>query len=336
MHEKEVSKARIFELKERVFETFSDVAYKFKVWEVGFSGGKDSTTLLHLLVEYLLERYGPKPNAVYIIFEDTLLEYPRTYDWVYRVLDSLSNSNIGDITTLTIIEKTPRLNESFFVQMIEQGYPPPHFRFRWCTRVLKLKPMREVINWIKAKHGSQVLMVTAERKEESNERSRVMKKRTRNTNRRTMLMPIQEWTTEEVLSFLKHEKQPWTDYSRDYRELLHLYFVDEGLYRNVRYGCWCCTVIKHDKSLELWANIRSDKCAKKALEIKRKILEVGRDVRYRVRGYGTRLNTEGRKRVAEIVKEALEEAPYLFKSYFRHASHLEKTKRTIKSVLKYL
>ena len=63
------------ELVEESFSTLARVvrAKPKAVWELGFSGGKDSTLLLHLTVRFL-EECGRKPKAVYVVYEDTLLE----------------------------------------------------------------------------------------------------------------------------------------------------------------------------------------------------------------------------------------------------------------------
>jgi DNA sulfur modification protein DndC len=44
-------------------------------WELGFSGGKDSSVTLTLLIK-AIER-GAKINKLYVVYSDTLLEHPK-------------------------------------------------------------------------------------------------------------------------------------------------------------------------------------------------------------------------------------------------------------------
>ena len=68
------------EKRKKVFARFNYINKFFstKNWEIGFSGGKDSTLLLHLLFEFLEKHLKTKENfpSIYIVHTDVLLEYP--------------------------------------------------------------------------------------------------------------------------------------------------------------------------------------------------------------------------------------------------------------------
>ena len=132
--------------------TLADLAREHHkaVWEVGFSGGKDSTLLLHLLVEFLEDRVGRPgarlPKAIYVVYEDTLLELPPIRQYARKVLADLaaySHEFLGGLVKTVVVR--PLEGEDFFSMMIDRGYPAPHYRFRWCVRVLKVKPMRSFL-----------------------------------------------------------------------------------------------------------------------------------------------------------------------------------------------
>ena len=69
-------------------------------WVVTFSGGKDSTTVLHLVVEMLLEMRdsGEKQSKqVYIVSSDTGVEMPLIEDYVGDKLKEIENFSKEDL-----------------------------------------------------------------------------------------------------------------------------------------------------------------------------------------------------------------------------------------------
>ena len=58
------------------------------LWFIGFSGGKDSTLVLHLVVECVLELpHSERRRPVHVVANDTLVESPIVQDYVDNVLD---------------------------------------------------------------------------------------------------------------------------------------------------------------------------------------------------------------------------------------------------------
>jgi len=62
-------------------------------WVVTFSGGKDSSTVLHLTVEVLLELKdeGKDSKTVYIVSSDTGVEMPVINNYFFKKLRSIKN-----------------------------------------------------------------------------------------------------------------------------------------------------------------------------------------------------------------------------------------------------
>jgi DNA sulfur modification protein DndC len=67
----------------------------------------------------------------------------------------------------------PRLEDTFWVNMIGRGYPAPYRRFRWCTDRLKIQPANRFIEE-KVDHCSEVVLVLGVRRAESATRAQVM------------------------------------------------------------------------------------------------------------------------------------------------------------------
>ena len=105
---------------------------------VSFSGGKDSTALLLMMLER-----GMKVD--YILFCDTGMEYPQMYEHVDKVEGYISEKYGKHITVL-------RSDKSFEWGLFQitrtkgrragkHGYGWPSMKNRWCTTMLKKEPV---------------------------------------------------------------------------------------------------------------------------------------------------------------------------------------------------
>jgi len=112
-----------------------------KPWIIGFSGGKDSTLLAHLVVEVLLYVSPDKrTRPVYIVCNDTLVESPIFHSFVAKMLNHIED-NIGALNVpVEVIRTHPLPEESFWVNLLGRGYPAPNRLFRWCTDRMKIRP----------------------------------------------------------------------------------------------------------------------------------------------------------------------------------------------------
>jgi DNA sulfur modification protein DndC len=259
-------------------------------WELGFSGGKDSTTTLTLLIEAM--RQGANVPKLYVVYADTLLEHPVLRKEALEALESLKT--FRNIETVRLV---PR--EDFITMMVERGYPTPNYRFRWCMARLKVRPMQEFM-----KKLGRFVQVSGVRASESSARARNYGKSEKLIKvGNPIVMPILDWTTEDVFNFLRTRKR-WDGKSFEY--LLSLYEVDGNcgcvLTTDVRFGCWVCTVVKIDKMpidpILRWARQR--------------ILEISHNPKYRYHdnmGRPRKLNEEGRKEVAKVFLEVAEKYP---------------------------
>lgn len=178
---------------------------------ISYSGGKDSLATLILVKKAL--------GNVPLLFADTGLEFPETYDNVREVA-----SHFG----LPVI--TARGSEAFWESFLTRG--PPARDFRWCCQAAKLGPVEKVIRstWGKC------LSFIGQRKFESSRRMASQRVwRNPHINVQVSAAPIHNWTALHVWLYLFREKAP---YNRLYSEGMD------------RIGCFMCpscdlAVIRH-------------------------------------------------------------------------------------------
>lgn len=246
-------------------------------WVIGYSGGKDSTAVTQLIWMALADLKGDarKRKPVYVITTDTLVENPVVALWVRSSLDVLKKSAERENLPFNVELLEPKLDESFWVNLIGKGYPAPRPGFRWCTERLKIKPSSRFIERTAGRYGEAILFLGA-RKAESAARSASLDRRqvvskdglTAHPHLVNTLVcaPIQEWSNDDVWTFLMRSPNPWGHSNKD---LMALYrgatednecpiVVDTSTAScgNSRFGCWVCTLVDQDKSMK--AMIQND------------------------------------------------------------------------------
>lgn len=246
-------------------------------WVIGYSGGKDSTAVLQL-VWMALERLPieRRTKTVHVISTDTLVENPVVASWVTSSLRTMSETAKAKSVPVTPHRLTPKVEDTFWVNLIGKGYPAPRPKFRWCTERLKIKPSNAFVRSMVASHG-EVILVLGIRKAESSARSRAMSKAEKGRVRDRLspnsslpnsliYSPIESWTNDEVWMFLMDIPNPWGYKNKD---LLTMYqgasadgecplVVDSSTPScgDSRFGCWTCTLVERDKSMS--AMIQND------------------------------------------------------------------------------
>lgn len=240
-------------------------------WIIGFSGGKDSTVMLQLVwkaIEQVKELTGIT-REIYVVCNDTMVENPIITEYVHRVLDKIEIAARDQDMPIRVVKTIPRLEDSFWVNLIGKGYPAPNNAFRWCTERLKIKPTSRFLIEQLDEFGEAVILIGT-RKGESVQRSKSMKKHKIRGQRLSkhptqpntyMYAPIRNLELEEVWYIINTMESPW---KADNSELFKLYadasaddyecptVVTTDKHKSCgqsRFGCWTCTVVKKDKSM---------------------------------------------------------------------------------------
>ena len=246
-------------------------------WVVGYSGGKDSTATLQIVwlaLSKLPRERLTKP--VYVISTDTLVENPIVALWVSKSLEHINKSAGDKGIPFSAHRLTPETENTFWVNLIGRGYPAPRPKFRWCTDRLKINPSNRFINSITQQYG-EAIVVLGTRKAESRARADLMekyeKRRVRkklsphvNLSNSFVYSPIEDWTNDDVWMYLMQVSNPWGYRNKD---LLTMYrgasqdgecplVVDTTTPScgDSRFGCWVCTLVDKDKSMQ--AMIQND------------------------------------------------------------------------------
>lgn len=246
-------------------------------WVIGYSGGKDSTATLQL-VWMALSQMPTKDfkKPVYVISTDTLVENPIVALWVAKSLEKMSEEAKNKGLPITAHRLTPATHNTFWVNLVGKGYPAPRPKFRWCTERLKIDPSTNFIRSIVQNHGEAIL-VLGTRKAESAARAKVMERFEQNRVRENLspngslpnsyvYTPIEDWSNDDVWLFLMQIPNPWGYNNKD---LLTMYqgasadgecplVVDTTTPScgDSRFGCWVCTLVDKDKSMQ--AMIQND------------------------------------------------------------------------------
>ncbi|QST02234.1 hypothetical protein IMZ31_22535 (plasmid) [Pontibacillus sp. ALD_SL1] len=130
---------------DRVKETIRS-SYKedSKPWIIPYPHGPNSFTLLHIILGIMKEEKDPKP--VTIVQSQTGNDLPFVLEesnQTFRYINRYAAAYHLPISTEII---TPSLEDSFWVNVIGNGFPPPKTNFQYCGETLKIKPM---VNWLK-------------------------------------------------------------------------------------------------------------------------------------------------------------------------------------------
>lgn len=241
-------------------------------WIIGFSGGKDSTVLLLLVwkaVEHIKKKTGKATREIYVVCNDTLVENPIITEYVETVLQQVETAARDQDMPIYVRKTTPRLEDSFWVNLIGKGYPVPNNAFRWCTERLKIKPTSRFVTE-QLGISEEVIILIGTRAAESAQRAKTMKRHAtrgqrlqlHSTHKNAFIYaPIRALVIEEVWYIINTMPPPWRS---DNSELYQIYsdasaddyecptMVSSKSHKSCgqsRFGCWVCTVVKEDKSM---------------------------------------------------------------------------------------
>ncbi len=253
-----------------------------------YSGGKDSTLVVHLALLALQAMGGGRPRLT-VALVDTEVEIPRIIGQAIAFLEKVEYWAAAHHLPVETKVLRPDPHESFWVLLLGKGYPAPTPFFRWCVKRLKVAPVRRYLRNL----PGEVVVLLGSRQEESEARKRSIEKR-RLGDRWVALegvpsargyLPIVDWTTDEVWEYLLKSGPPWGGH---YSELFGLYWdaLDECMFKpnsgtftcnGRRFGCWTCTVVKRDRTLENLAATGGDGELPLLLDFKNYLREISRD-----------------------------------------------------------
>lgn len=260
-------------------EIIDEMTYVYKhdarPWLIGYSGGKDSSLLVSLVIETVLKLpEDQRTKKIFIVSSDTGVENPIVQKYMHdssKKINEFSKIVKANIQADIIY---PDVVQSFWTLVIGLGYPTPEPPgFRWCTERLKIHPMNRYTNAIIEEY-KEVILLLGVRKAESMSRLRTISAReivgkilTPHTDIKGAYVynPLTEIKNELVWEYLLKD-DGISRWGVDMKYLFSLYQGEDmgeeqsvigeinkdkiAVTGNSRFGCWCCTIVKEDKSLQ--------------------------------------------------------------------------------------
>lgn len=232
-------------------------------WIVGFSGGKDSSLVVQVLICALCQLPVSKRRKLHVFYCDTGVEIPVLKDYIENTLNSIEIEGRKLGVDIYVKAIRPPVKDRYFVKVIGRGYPPPTNIFRWCTDRLRIDPIQAAIKQYVGNGEATVVLGT--RFSESEERDKILKTnaldnpylfKQQGYQKTTLFCPIVDFTTEDVWEGLHCINGVSAIdlhlISKIYKEISGecpiIRLPETNPCSKGRFGCWTCTVVRKDKA----------------------------------------------------------------------------------------
>jgi DNA sulfur modification protein DndC len=234
-------------------------------WGIAYSGGKDSSATLTLVMHLIATGRVKAPQSLKVFYADTRMELPPLAAAAMQIMAKLREMGIEVHVVRAPIDKR------FFVYILGRGVPPPNNNtLRWCTRQIKIDPMQVELEQQLVNQDGRVLMITGVREGESAIRDRrivmscskdggecgqgwyqkVLPEAKGLRGRMATLAPLLHWRVCHVWDWLMFHA-PAAEYGGwATRMIADAYGGDEAEEINARTGCTCCPLAQKDTALE--------------------------------------------------------------------------------------
>jgi len=241
-------------------------------WIIGFSGGKDSTVVAHAVFEALLSLPPSKrKREVHVVSNDTLVESPLVVAHLVRSQEAIRTAAESWGLPVTVATTKPPVDKTFWTLLIGKGYPSPNQTMRWCTDRLKIAPTSQYILDRVSSQGAAIILLGVRLDESESRRNNINKWKNFHESNLSphselagafIYRPIVSMTTEDVWEVIGAFSPPW---GGSHAGLIQLYRDAEGGECPIvlskaeapgcgtassRFGCWTCTVVEKDRSLQ--------------------------------------------------------------------------------------
>ena len=163
---------------------------------INFSGGKDSTILLDL-VQNVTDNF-------ICCYMSTEIELPKNIDYVREACEKRG---------CQLLVSTPSEHKGDFFSRLAKFKIFPTFSAPWCTRDLKIRPQRKMLNRLYGK--KTFFKLTGVRRAESSRRTKIYKSyklegfiqnEYQYGGRDQLIHPILYWSDENIIEYLRREK----------------------------------------------------------------------------------------------------------------------------------
>lgn len=236
-----------------------------RTWNIAYSGGKDSTVTLDIILRALIQlrKYNPALliRKLYLTTAQTHLDF---------VTDPLKQEELHKVRTVIeryelpveIVEVSAEPKNSFMFLVVGKGYPLPKSKIdRWCTSRLKVDPQLKAIKQFKPIYSAVGVRLS----ESASRREIIERDRDSEFYTDSTFMPIVNFTLDDIWSYLVHEGMCWGN-AEKLGQLYKEATGECGLRQKkagsgeknddpcgARTGCIICPVVTIDKSSQEFA-----------------------------------------------------------------------------------
>jgi DNA sulfur modification protein DndC len=166
------AQANLFEDQRLSFETSIELTAQslnaygadYAHWAIAFSGGKDSSTVLSLVLDLFAQGKVERPKSITVLYADTRQELPPLH---FAAMGMLAKARERGCTTKVVCAP---MEHRFWPYILGRGVPSPNNgTLRWCTEAIKVKPMEVALEGLRREIGdsTSLLMLTGVRLGES-------------------------------------------------------------------------------------------------------------------------------------------------------------------------
>lgn len=238
-------------------ESLNTFAQFYRHWAIAYSGGKDSSALLTVVLHLIATGQVKRPETLTVLYSDTRQEIPPLHDGAMQTLEAVRR--MGHVAKVVL----PKMDDRYFVYMLGRGVPPPNNNtLRWCTPQLKVEPMVAALKQLRDERGEKFLMLTGVRVGESAARdSRIALSCGKNgaecgqgwfqeTTPESVadtLAPILHWRVCHVWDWLMFEAPAIIP---SVAQVAQVYGGDDAQEINARTGCIGCPLATRDLALD--------------------------------------------------------------------------------------
>ncbi len=242
-------------------DSIKDYAEQYKHWQISFSGGKDSTALVTLILHLIETKEIKTPESLTVMYADTRLELPPLQASAMQILQEVERRGFKSQVVMAELDKR------FMVYLLGRGVPPPNnSTLRWCTQQIKLTPMKVAMQRLYELHGEKILSFNGVRIGESAIRDRRIEQRMAISCSKNGSECGQGWFQRDLPDAICDKFSPllhwrvcniWDWLMLDAPKLgfntellAEVYGGDEAVEMNARTGCICCPLASKDTALE--------------------------------------------------------------------------------------
>jgi DNA sulfur modification protein DndC len=227
-------------------------------WAIAWSWGKDSTTLLTLIVQLINTGQISPPKTLTVLCSDTRMELTPLWLSAMQIIAKLTERGVN----VKIV--SAEVDHRFLVYILGRGVPPPSNTFRWCTGKIKIDPMNQALEELILEKGEKILMLTGVRIGESAIRDQRISVSCSKDGAEcgqgwyqyalegdmcATLAPILHWRVCNVWDWLKIFAPMERFGAWPTKLLADAYGGDEAEEINARTGCIGCPLASKDKAL---------------------------------------------------------------------------------------